>query len=760
VDTTAQTPGQDGGGSPSDAVQAARALLERLERTLEQRQAAAAQLQAQIASLEGQVAEARDELRRAMIRAARAGDEAQMAALLDTLDELGYVHMDVGSAFDPRSVPAARRRAFSERVTRLVAQKLTATTEPVIKAKLCWVLGLSGSEEAGPPLRSCMEEETDATVLANALHALSRCPPSSENAQVIGRLRNDDRTVTNTFGFALRDTLGGQAERLLAAQAPGGNNATAPGEVIVEEPTLLCLGLEWHIEGDDNRNCRVALAYRKRGEAGWREAMPLLRVENRIHPTYEVHPGNLLAGSVFNLTPETEYEVRLRLSDPDGGEAERIVTARTRGEPRAPEGGRILHVVPGDGGGTGTEADPIRGIPAADAAAEPGDILLLHEGVYEGQWFLKKSGTAERPIVWRGTDAAKCILDGAGAKECIRASERQHLFFENLTMRNARQALSAYNSEGIVVRRCRIEGVSYLGIVAQGQCLNFYIADNVMKGPARWPERKGSSYGISIQGAGHVICYNRITDFWDCISLASSAPYEVVTRSVDIYGNDFAQGTDDGVEADYIRHNVRIFRNRLTNTFSSLSFQPVFGGPGYLLHNAMYTVKNKPFKLHVDPTGMIIAHNTSLTTGRGFGGGRWFNAVFRNNIIMGAEGYAMESEGGLADMDYDGWNQPSPDRFMKFNRVRYATLDELAEGTGMEEHGVMVSMDIFRGLEPPVLDARYEIGEEDLQLKPGGAAVDAGVLLPNINDGFTGKAPDLGCYEVGTPVPHYGPRAQ
>ena len=24
--------------------------------------------------------------------------------------------------------------------------------------------------------------------------------------------------------------------------------------------------------------------------------------------------------------------------------------------------------------------------------------------------------------------------------------------------------------------------------------------------------------------------------------------------------------------------------------------------------------------------------------------------------------------------------------------------------------------------------------------------------------GFTGKAPDLGCYEVGKPLPHYGPR--
>ena len=38
-------------------------------------------------------------------------------------------------------------------------------------------------------------------------------------------------------------------------------------------------------------------------------------------------------------------------------------------------------------------------------------------------------------------------------------------------------------------------------------------------------------------------------------------------------------------------------------------------------------------------------------------------------------------------------------------------------------------------------------------------AVDAGVRLPNVNEDYTGKAPDLGAYEVGRPAPVYGPRA-
>jgi hypothetical protein len=52
----------------------------------------------------------------------------------------------------------------------------------------------------------------------------------------------------------------------------------------------------------------------------------------------------------------------------------------------------------------------------------------------------------------------------------------------------------------------------------------------------------------------------------------------------------------------------------------------------------------------------------------------------------------------------------------------------------------------------------YKAEEFDFRLKPNSAAVDHGVILPNITDGFSGKAPDLGAFEVGQAPPHYGPR--
>ena len=46
----------------------------------------------------------------------------------------------------------------------------------------------------------------------------------------------------------------------------------------------------------------------------------------------------------------------------------------------------------------------------------------------------------------------------------------------------------------------------------------------------------------------------------------------------------------------------------------------------------------------------------------------------------------------------------------------------------------------------------------DVTLSTGSTALNRGVALPNINDGFTGAAPDLGALELGCALPLYGPR--
>src|SRR2546425_9950455 len=125
---------------------------------------------------------------------------------------------------------------------------------------------------------------------------------------------------------------------------------TTVKEFITEPATLISLGFEWRIDGDDNRNATVAVSYRKKGEQAWKDGLPLLRIGNeRINENaLQYITPNGFAGSIFELEPATEYEARFVMSDPDGieGKAENIVTVRTRFEPEPVAGGKVYHVYP------------------------------------------------------------------------------------------------------------------------------------------------------------------------------------------------------------------------------------------------------------------------------------------------------------------------------------------------------------------------------------------------------------------------------
>ncbi len=66
---------------------------------------------------------------------------------------------------------------------------------------------------------------------------------------------------------------------LLSASAAVDGNKVKPGEFIVDHPTLINLGFEWLIQGDDNRNAQVEVSYRKQGETQWKQGLPLLRLQ-------------------------------------------------------------------------------------------------------------------------------------------------------------------------------------------------------------------------------------------------------------------------------------------------------------------------------------------------------------------------------------------------------------------------------------------------------------------------------------------------
>jgi hypothetical protein len=575
--------------------------------------------------------------------------------------------------------------------------------------------------------------------------------------------------------FALTVLVRAQPKPLTGFEVGPQTNEIIPKRFIIDPPTIENLGFRWYIGGDSNRNASVTVAFRKKCQKLWKNALPMLRVHHEVaNQRYGPYrTGNLFAGSVLFLEPATTYEVRFTMSDPDGGSPPepKIVTVTTRAEPKAYEGGRMI------------EATTEKGLMVAFEQAKPGDLILLQVGVYKGPFELNKSGTAEKPIVFRGPSNGKAVLEGRGVNSrsrIVTLNGTHHLHFERLTFRNAQMAIYAAKpggSQGLVVRGCRIHNVVYGINTGCENSSDWYIADNEIIGiNPTWYPRPPKTYmspghtGVNIYGRGHVICCNRITRFSDSAAIYNfGPPVDDVMKhcvNIDFYNNDLSWAQDDTFEADYGCHNVRFYRNRCYNTHTGMSTQPFYGGPVYLIRNELYAITSLSYKLNNYPAGIEAYHNTSCCAVQGFRPPAiWQNGHFRNNLFMGGKGYAMDSGSPTAysTMDYNAYRRNDPDRLLKWtghdgNVGRYQSIEEFFRATGLEEHGIMADYNIFVKAGPPEKGKTYEPKDYNLLLNNNAKVVDAGIALPQITDGFAGKAPDLGCYELGQKPPHYGPR--
>jgi hypothetical protein len=545
-------------------------------------------------------------------------------------------------------------------------------------------------------------------------------------------------------------------------------NATIPGEVTSPYPTLINLSIEWKISGDDNLNGRVEVDYRRAGEPAWHHAMPLRRVPagESVHTRPIFRWENKHSGSIFDLVPDTEYEIRLKLTDPDGGSAERTLRARTRPVPRPAADTRTRRVTP-------------ETFVRAAASAAPGDTLLLAPGDY-GDFEAVRDGAPGRPIVFRSADG-RAVFHGIS----LRGRKHVHLYgltvdrHPDLAHLEEAGAIDLLGGEELVVRYCQVRAV--YGIIAKHipGTKNAYIADNVVTGAMPWETARMGDVepnvgeGIEITGPGNVVCYNRVTGFRDNLSLMEDT-YAGEQVSDDFYNNDLYRALDDAVEADFAQGNVRVVRNRLTNCFMGLSSQPGLGGPTYFIRNAMYNIICAPFKPSRRSTGDVFLHNTAVKVGDGFrasGERFWTRALSRNNLLIGGVGGGRfgrwDSGKGLAlglpgadetdDLDYDGFGTHGLPFGANLGGQFFESPADLARSK-WEKHGRQVDLDVFQADVPFPNPPLPERDLPDLRLRPGSTAVDAGAVLANINEDYTGAAPDLGAYELGRPLPHYGPR--
>jgi hypothetical protein len=428
---------------------------------------------------------------------------------------------------------------------------------------------------------------------------------------------------------------------------------------------------------------------------------------------------------------------------------------------------------------------------------------------FNGTMSLTLKGTSERPITIKAAGDGEVIFDGAGNHRLFDVMASRYHIFDGLTIRNTDVAIFAGQKEvlgavGLTVKNCRFENVGFGIWTEYAGSSDFYIADNLFLGRddrfrligwtgPMWASAGAfgshlltSYYAIKVYGPGHVIAHNAIAYFHDAIGISTygTPPDDPDQRasSIDIYNNDIHMMNDDFVETDGAVHNVRVMNNRGVNAAQGgYSAQPAFGGPVYFIGNILYHVPTGvAFKFSAKPAGLFVYHNTII--GEQVARDPSANMHFRNNLFLGRDtpGRGIMSWANATSAfssDYNGfrpnrgvteqytWLAPGTGQRLYEPRAEdwksFRALAEFQAATGQERHGIEVDFDAFENLVPPDAADRhavYHASDLNFRLKPASKAVDAGVGIPTVNDGYTGRAPDLGALEVGKPQLRYGPR--
>jgi hypothetical protein len=569
------------------------------------------------------------------------------------------------------------------------------------------------------------------------------------------------------------------------AAPTAGSGGSVAGEidglsVELEPATPEQIGLHVRVERELDDDSRMSVRYRRRGDAEWRLAHPLLRV----HPEWVAGgapepPVDSFAGTIFDLEPGTEYDVELTLAEPGASEQTLGLGTSTRALPAAaPPATR-----------TGTPADDLQA--ALDGLA-PGDVLELQDGTYDvDELYIEASGSADAPIYVRGESRAGVVLRDAGGR-VLQLRECAHVVVENLTLEGSGvdsgtdassvgiQFWDGAEQAFVTLRDLDIRAVDQ-GIIGYGSLRSVLVYHSSLRGNNVWSmdfvetNLTWNDDGITTPGLGNCAFENTLHGFGDAFAVRDGTH----SAAVHFYRNRITMTGDDSFEADYGTRNLSFYDNFIDNASTLLSLDPLWGGPLYCFRNIVVNTVRGPFKLNNDNSGFLIYNNTIVrtegTTDWGwvqFNNGELRNYAFRNNILIyrgpGDNLLAIES-GGNEPIDWsnnawypDGavwWSATggSFDSIAAAHSGLPATTPLLDASNARHDGDVITTSDPFAA---PITLGADHLTEVETGVAPalaaGSAPKGAGAEIPNITDGFSGARPDMGAVIEGRDEPTRG----
>jgi hypothetical protein len=244
-----------------------------------------------------------------------------------------------------------------------------------------------------------------------------------------------------------------------------------------------------------------------------------------------------------------------------------------------------------------------------------------------------------------------------------------------------------------------------------------------------------------------VIRHNRISGYFNGFGGYTQDYDRNAWRDMDIHDNEIFDIGDDIIEPEGVVSNWRVWNNSMHDMFSAISTGPLRNGPLYIVNNLILDVGNhgsppdyagnqhnaKGFKYSGAANGTLVAvvGNTITTHPQGGETNGWLQAAgggpsqeffyVRNNFVAMTR-YAADFPWDSWDEDYNHWYTSDLTRCLGDEK----TIAEYRAKWTWGDHS-----NLFAECHDPV-------AADDPRL------IDAGVVVPNLSDGYQGVAPDIG----------------
>jgi parallel beta-helix repeat protein len=431
--------------------------------------------------------------------------------------------------------------------------------------------------------------------------------------------------------------------------------------------------------------------------------------------------------------------------------------------------GSFVVATSGNDANAGTAAAPWRTLQKAANTAPAGSTVLVHAGTYS-PFTMTRSGTSGSPITFKGYPGDdKPVVAAGGAREVIKLSNARYVTISGFEVSGA--AGGSYSGAGIRVENGSSNVVLTNNNVHDNRSFGIHVhsSTNVTISDSDI-SRNEVGVQVSYTGAGVVISNNDIhhqdkmlvndttpgndSGAVGIVFLKTAGP--VLATNNDVWGNradSYDYDWDGAAFEIYGASGVTISGNRAWDNEAILETgtdSSVQCANNSFVRNVAWggTTQGRSYGITLRcAQDMQVANNTisnvyqwiyAISTSSGYSA-RIDGLQIKNNVHVMATGkvYGIVTAVPSSvvvdhNLDFIGAGAYIGSMYGYGNTASLATF---ASWSGFDRNGIAG--------DPRFVNA----AAGDYRLASGSPAIDSGVLLPGVTDGYTGSAPDLGRFE-------------